>query len=114
MTAIMTQPSILSINRLGRIGWHIRGLKGHESIAQALAALAWVFISNGTALKGRQRVVLHDAAGFQAPPTDCPLGGSKLVRSYRCSLYSRLDALKGPENIAQALAWVIPKMRPAL
>ena len=35
---------------------HFCGLKGHESIAQALA---WVYISNGPALKGRQKIVLN-------------------------------------------------------
>jgi hypothetical protein len=40
----------------------IRGLKGHESIAQALA---WVFISKEIRPEGRQKIVLGDAAGFQ-------------------------------------------------
>jgi hypothetical protein len=35
---------------------YFRGLKGQESIAQALA---WVCISNGSALKGRQKIVLR-------------------------------------------------------
>jgi hypothetical protein len=34
-------------------------LKGHESIAQALA---WVYILNETALKGRQKIVLRHYA----------------------------------------------------
>ena len=40
----------------------IRGLKGHESIAQALA---WVYITNESALKGRQKIALRNAAGFR-------------------------------------------------
>ena len=39
------------------------GLKGHESIAQALA---WVYIFNGSALKGRQKNVLLDATEWPA------------------------------------------------
>jgi hypothetical protein len=38
---------------------HLRGLKGPESIAQALA---WVYISNRTALKGREKIALPNAA----------------------------------------------------
>jgi hypothetical protein len=41
---------------------HVCGLKGHESIAQALA---WVCISNRSALKGRQKIVLHNVAEFR-------------------------------------------------
>jgi hypothetical protein len=52
---------------------NIRGLKGHESIAQALA---WVYISNGTALKGRQKIVLHDGAVRLAT-----IGGFRFISS---------------------------------
>jgi hypothetical protein len=41
------------------------GLKGQESI-EALA-LAWVYIFDGTALKGRQKIVRHEDAGFRFP-----------------------------------------------
>jgi hypothetical protein len=39
------------------------GLKGHESPGFSLA-LAWVYVSNGSALKlkGRQKIVLLEAA----------------------------------------------------
>jgi hypothetical protein len=40
---------------------HVRGLKGHESIAQVLA---WVCIANGSALKGRQKIALIPAVGI--------------------------------------------------
>jgi hypothetical protein len=39
----------LPVGEGARICEHLRGLKGHESIAQALA---WVYISKETALKG--------------------------------------------------------------
>ena len=42
------------IKRLRDYDEQIRGLKGHESIAQALA---WVSYFNGSALKGRQKSV---------------------------------------------------------
>jgi hypothetical protein len=57
--------------RIARV--NIRGPKGHESIAQALA---WVYISNGTALKGRQKIVLHDGAVRLAT-----IGGFRFISS---------------------------------
>jgi hypothetical protein len=46
-------------NRLRSQDEHVRGLKGHESIAQALA---WVSIFNGPALKGAAEIVLRKYA----------------------------------------------------
>jgi hypothetical protein len=47
---------ICVLYRRGPLPESLCGLKGHESLAQVLAvALAWVYISNGTALKGRQK-----------------------------------------------------------
>jgi hypothetical protein len=52
----------------------IRGLKGHESIAQVLAC---VYISNGTALKlkGRQKIEFRGATGFWCPLQHLQPGG---------------------------------------
>ena len=38
-----------------------RGLKGHE----IAPALAWVYISTGTGLKGRQKIALRHVVGFR-------------------------------------------------
>ena len=50
---------IMPADRGPALQW-LYGLKGHESIAQALA---WVCISNGSALKGRQKIVFRQRGG---------------------------------------------------